>query len=67
MIICAWWFLAAANRMFRIIKPKEKKFKPPMIHYTKVEEIKPDPTPTVTNIQNNYTTNQVIIIEASKN
>ena len=67
MGVCLFWGLRAANKLFHLIKPKEKKFKPPTIHYTKAEERKPDPTPAVTNIQNNFTTNQVIIIEASNN
>lgn len=67
ILLCAWWFLRAANRLFGFIKPKPKKSTLPVIKYIKAEEVKPDPIPTVTNIQNNYNTTQIVIIEASKN
>ncbi len=68
MLLCALWGLSAANKLFGIIKRKPKSFavikREPQTYIP--EEIKPDPIPAVTNIQNNYTTN-VIIVEASKN
>lgn len=65
--VCLWVFLRSLNRMFGFIKPKPKKSTLPVIKYIKAEEVKPDPVPTVTNIQNNYNTTQILIIEASKN
>lgn len=66
ILFCAWWFLRAMNRMFNIITPKLKKSMLPVIKYIKAEEVKPDPIPTVTNIQNNYNTTQIVIIEAER-
>lgn len=58
---CVWWFLRSLNRMFRIFVPKPKPM--PFIQHIKAEEIKPDPVPTVTNIQNNCNTTQIVIID----
>lgn len=65
ILFCAWICVRSLNRMFGFIKPKPKKNPLPVIKYIKAEEVKPDPVPSVTNIQYNHT--QVIIIEASKN
>lgn len=66
ILFCAYILFRSLNRMFGFIKPREKKFqivkREPETFIA--EEIKPDPVPTVTNIQNNYNTTQILIIEA---
>lgn len=66
ILLCAWWFLKSMNRLFNIISPKPRKNPLPVIKYIRAEEVKPDPIPSVTNIQNNYNTTQILIIEQPK-
>lgn len=63
LLLMLWIFLRSVNKMFNIVFRAPKKVIP-FIH--KTEELKAPPVPTVTNIQNNYNTTQILIIESSK-
>ena len=73
ILYCGYLFLLSINRMTGIFK-RQRKFTKKLTNLTEIstsykqpEESIPEPIPTVTNIQNNYNTTQILIIEASKN